>query len=526
MRGRGHADRRAGPGHHRLPDLAAVRRAAATRSPCRTSRPASVVDLAAPLRRADVVVMSGDDHAVWPARPRTPAARDAVLRARSTRRPAPTRAGGRDSPKRACLPASSAHDRPLYSEANGRAPGPSDDIRDRPRRADRRAPRGGVGGGRLQRATRCARSSQRYRTAYADELARWQELRDELDAIERGRARVHAATSRPTPTDRDRRAGRRGRRRRGGRGGRRRGRPGPGPPDRRRRRSAASSAASRPSSPSSRSRCATSRSPGSSSSAATPAWSATATATLPTDVQMRIVEAQESERSRLAQEVHDGPAQVLSNAIFQVEYIERVIDTRPASRPDGAALPARPAPARARLGPDVHQPAPPAGPRRARPRRRDRRRGRPDDRPDGPRDQLGAAAAAGPADRHPADGRPARPAGSTAECAQARRGLGRHGRQRDRRWRLGPDRPRRRPRVRRRSRRGPWPAELRTSIHARARGTDRCPLRGAFTAGRWHARPARDPGGSRGDQLMSYRGPERRRGGPDRRARRRADHGS
>ena len=41
---------------------------------------------------------------------------------------------------------------------------------------------------------------------------------------------------------------------------------------------------------------------------------------------MRIVEAQESERSRLAQEIHDGPAQVLSNAIFQVEYIERVID--------------------------------------------------------------------------------------------------------------------------------------------------------------------------------------------------------
>jgi two-component system, NarL family, sensor histidine kinase DegS len=48
---------------------------------------------------------------------------------------------------------------------------------------------------------------------------------------------------------------------------------------------------------------------------------------LTSDVQMRIVEAQESERSRIAQEVHDGPAQVLSNAIFQVEYIERVIDT-------------------------------------------------------------------------------------------------------------------------------------------------------------------------------------------------------
>jgi two-component system sensor histidine kinase DegS len=47
----------------------------------------------------------------------------------------------------------------------------------------------------------------------------------------------------------------------------------------------------------------------------------------PSDVQMRIVEAQEAERSRLAQEVHDGPAQALSNAIFQVEYIERVLDS-------------------------------------------------------------------------------------------------------------------------------------------------------------------------------------------------------
>lgn len=45
------------------------------------------------------------------------------------------------------------------------------------------------------------------------------------------------------------------------------------------------------------------------------------------DVQARIVRAQEAERSRLAQEIHDGPAQALSNAIFQVEYIERVVDT-------------------------------------------------------------------------------------------------------------------------------------------------------------------------------------------------------
>lgn len=47
---------------------------------------------------------------------------------------------------------------------------------------------------------------------------------------------------------------------------------------------------------------------------------------LPSDIQMRIIEAQEAERSRLAQEVHDGPAQALSNAIFQVEYIESVVD--------------------------------------------------------------------------------------------------------------------------------------------------------------------------------------------------------
>ncbi len=47
------------------------------------------------------------------------------------------------------------------------------------------------------------------------------------------------------------------------------------------------------------------------------------------EFQMRIVEAQEAERMRLAQEVHDGPAQALSNAIFQVEYIDRVFDTNP-----------------------------------------------------------------------------------------------------------------------------------------------------------------------------------------------------
>ena len=78
------------------------------------------------------------------------------------------------------------------------------------------------------------------------------------------------------------------------------------------------------------------------------------------DPQMRIVQAQEAERSRLAQEIHDGPAQALSNAIFQVEYIERVIDFDPLPRSHGAALPARAAATRVGDVRGVHQPAPAA----------------------------------------------------------------------------------------------------------------------------------------------------------------------
>ncbi len=48
------------------------------------------------------------------------------------------------------------------------------------------------------------------------------------------------------------------------------------------------------------------------------------------DPALRVLEAQESERSWLAREVHDGPAQSLSNAIFQVEHIERLLDMNPA----------------------------------------------------------------------------------------------------------------------------------------------------------------------------------------------------
>lgn len=49
----------------------------------------------------------------------------------------------------------------------------------------------------------------------------------------------------------------------------------------------------------------------------------------PAAVQLRIIGAQEGERQRLAEEIHDGPAQVLTNAIFQVEYLDRVLTYAP-----------------------------------------------------------------------------------------------------------------------------------------------------------------------------------------------------
>jgi two-component system sensor histidine kinase DegS len=49
----------------------------------------------------------------------------------------------------------------------------------------------------------------------------------------------------------------------------------------------------------------------------------------PASISLKIIQAQEAERQRLAEDVHDGPAQVLTNAIFQVEYLDRVIDDSP-----------------------------------------------------------------------------------------------------------------------------------------------------------------------------------------------------
>jgi two-component system sensor histidine kinase DegS len=45
----------------------------------------------------------------------------------------------------------------------------------------------------------------------------------------------------------------------------------------------------------------------------------------PATMSLRIVQAQEAERQRMAEDIHDGPAQVLTNAIFQVEYLDRVL---------------------------------------------------------------------------------------------------------------------------------------------------------------------------------------------------------
>ncbi|HZQ97742.1 MAG TPA: sensor histidine kinase [Chloroflexota bacterium] len=45
--------------------------------------------------------------------------------------------------------------------------------------------------------------------------------------------------------------------------------------------------------------------------------------------QVWALEAQEEERRRLAREIHDGPAQVLANATFQLEYCQRLLERDP-----------------------------------------------------------------------------------------------------------------------------------------------------------------------------------------------------
>jgi two-component system sensor histidine kinase DegS len=50
--------------------------------------------------------------------------------------------------------------------------------------------------------------------------------------------------------------------------------------------------------------------------------------------QVWALEAQEEERRRLAREIHDGPAQVLANATFQLEYCNRLLERDPARLKD------------------------------------------------------------------------------------------------------------------------------------------------------------------------------------------------
>jgi two-component system sensor histidine kinase DegS len=59
----------------------------------------------------------------------------------------------------------------------------------------------------------------------------------------------------------------------------------------------------------------------------------------PAAMSLRIIQAQEGERQRMAEDIHDGPAQVLTNAIFQVEYLDRVLpDESPTARAELAFL--------------------------------------------------------------------------------------------------------------------------------------------------------------------------------------------
>lgn len=48
------------------------------------------------------------------------------------------------------------------------------------------------------------------------------------------------------------------------------------------------------------------------------------------ELEHRMLEGLEAERERLHRDIHDGPAQVLANAIFELEYIERQADRAPA----------------------------------------------------------------------------------------------------------------------------------------------------------------------------------------------------
>jgi two-component system sensor histidine kinase DegS len=75
-----------------------------------------------------------------------------------------------------------------------------------------------------------------------------------------------------------------------------------------------------------------------------------------------ILEAREAERSRLAREIHDGPAQALSNAVFRTDLVARALDWDPeTARAELAELRALLLRQLDNLRGFVHQLAPPLG---------------------------------------------------------------------------------------------------------------------------------------------------------------------
>ncbi len=49
------------------------------------------------------------------------------------------------------------------------------------------------------------------------------------------------------------------------------------------------------------------------------------------DVVERVIKAQEEERRRVARDIHDGPAQMMANAVLQVEILERLLARDPST---------------------------------------------------------------------------------------------------------------------------------------------------------------------------------------------------
>ena len=49
------------------------------------------------------------------------------------------------------------------------------------------------------------------------------------------------------------------------------------------------------------------------------------------DVVERVIKAQEEERRRVARDIHDGPAQMMANAVLQVEIVERLLSQDPSA---------------------------------------------------------------------------------------------------------------------------------------------------------------------------------------------------